>query len=79
MKLTINDVKEIEKVQLTPQEITVLTLLLKLEPNQVAYLLDLSKQRISQIKTGAYKKLEAQGWVVDNHKRIDSDEEVAYN
>ncbi len=81
MNIKIEQLREIERLQLTPQEISVLKLLAQLEPENVALLEGVSKQRVSQVKISAIKKLEAQGLVNKrghdkNHSHIDVEGEL---
>lgn len=59
-----DDIRAIERVQLTFQEGEILKFLaFGLEANQIGAILGISKQRVSQIKKSAMSKLEAQGFV----------------
>lgn len=62
--MKIEDIRAIERVQLTFQEGEILKFLAYgLEANHVASILGISKQRVSQIKKSAMSKLEAQGFM----------------
>lgn len=81
MDIKIEQLREIERLQLTPQEISVLKLLAQLEPENVALLEGVSKQRVSQVKISAIKKLEVQGFVNKrghdkNHKPLDLESDL---
>lgn len=71
------DIRAIERVQLTFQEGEILKFLaFGLEANQIGAILGISKQRVSQIKKSAMSKLEAQGFVENGKlKHIDFVEE----
>lgn len=68
-----DDIRAIERVQLTFQEGEILKFLaFGLEANQIGAILGISKQRVSQIKKSAMSKLEAQGFVENGKlKRLD--------
>lgn len=72
-----DDIRAIERVQLTFQEGEILKFLaFGLEANQIGAILGISKQRVSQIKKSAMSKLEAQGFVENGKlKHIDFVEE----
>lgn len=71
--MKIDDIRAIERVQLTFQEGEILKFLaFGLEANQIGAILGISKQRVSQIKKSAMEKLEAQGFVENGKlKHID--------
>ena len=59
-KLTFDEIKEIDKNQLSDREIVYLKLYVELTLEEIALVTDTSKQYISQTIKGAMKKIEAQ-------------------
>ena len=61
--MKIEQIRQIERLQLTSQEISVMKLLAQLEAGHVATLEGITKQRVSQVKKSAMNKLEMQGFL----------------
>lgn len=57
MKITLEKVKEIEKNQLTNQEIVVLRLGLSQEPTAIGEVLGVTRQRVTDVRNSAESKL----------------------
>jgi len=75
MKLKIDEVKKVERLQLTAQEIFVLKMLCVLDLNQTASLLAISKQRVSQVKRSAENKIDVQGILKKKEVQHDQDQD----